>query len=83
MQRDPEVAGNVCGTQELTSDFMFGDSLTMERIVLYGSTLDAIQAWSVLELRGPSKSGSSGVPAYLPHRWHEPTVQLLCPASAP
>uniref|UniRef100_A0A7S3QR29 Cilia- and flagella-associated protein 61 N-terminal domain-containing protein n=1 Tax=Dunaliella tertiolecta TaxID=3047 RepID=A0A7S3QR29_DUNTE len=73
-QRDPEVAGNVCGTQELTSDFMFGDSLTMERIVLYGSTLDAIQAWSVLELRGGmSRLYSFCAPPAPP----DPMVQVL------
>jgi hypothetical protein len=51
-QRDPEVAGALCGAQELTADFMFGDSLTMDKIIVYGSSLDAYQALSVREVRG-------------------------------
>lgn len=51
-QRDPEVAGAVCGSQELTADFTFGDAMTMDKIIVYGAGMDAYQALSVLEIRG-------------------------------
>ena len=52
LQRDPEVAGSICGAPELTSDFMYGDSVAMERIMIYGAALDAYQSLEVLHSRG-------------------------------
>jgi hypothetical protein len=51
-ETDPELAGAVVNAQELAADFSLEDAARMRDIVVYGNTLDAYHAMSILEKRG-------------------------------
>lgn len=53
-----QLAAALCNVDEVTSDFLAGDAKGMTRILVYGNTLDAYQAMSVLEARGGGGGGS-------------------------
>lgn len=54
-ETDLEVAGAIITSLELAADFSIGDATAMERIVVYGNTLEAYHALSVLEARGAAE----------------------------
>ncbi len=51
-EQDPSVAGSVLNVMELASGFTMADAAAMERVMVYGHTLDAYHALATLDRAG-------------------------------